>query len=591
MTRFIHLLYVPTMNCNMACRYCYLGENTNELPCDNGYLETLRYAVEKFRSSDIIPFNISLHGGEVTTLSKEDFRSIIAYIHDYYKENAELLTANGYKVGKPHIKTNLLSLARHTDTLRDYNVTISGSLDLPLSLHDEYRVTKDGRGTLDRILENLRQISELPNHKKVSSTLFHEHFLHLDEMMDDIEFLSQNTCLDMNDFNFMIGFVPETEKGKLLSAMSEEEMVTLYRRMHSRFDGTHLDKGVNGAWFAEFTTDYCTNCDVCGDKFFLLEKNGDIYSCVRGQGNPDFYYGNIFRDTPEEILKNGHTQIYKAHSRAGFSDECLECPSLHLCKTGCPFVKTVYGSPRSYTCLLQKELYRDGDYPPMPYGYTEYYLQKMHPELDKNVEYEYEENSLPDLISKDEKLTHLYDDGAFILECDGVEHKLSSQLLKHERDIVFIGKESTVKIYVRDDYLDKLSPYPANNALWIMLLSGDTVVYGDEQREKQEHIMTHMIYKGTLSKNNCDREGYFCADISSLLSSYSGAMSKTSPNNLFFTTTDIRDYHYTKQKNNAYYHINAMNLPFQNIELIWVDTDGFMTNSPKEDNNEHHRSV
>ena len=28
--RFIHLLYVPTMACNMACKYCYLEENTKD---------------------------------------------------------------------------------------------------------------------------------------------------------------------------------------------------------------------------------------------------------------------------------------------------------------------------------------------------------------------------------------------------------------------------------------------------------------------------------------------------------------------------------------------------------------------------------
>ena len=27
-TKFIHLLYVPTMACNMQCRYCYLEDNT-----------------------------------------------------------------------------------------------------------------------------------------------------------------------------------------------------------------------------------------------------------------------------------------------------------------------------------------------------------------------------------------------------------------------------------------------------------------------------------------------------------------------------------------------------------------------------------
>lgn len=573
MSRFIHLLYVPTMNCNMACKYCYLGENTEEIPSDKSYLETLKYAVEKLRAADVIPFNISLHGGEVTTLSKEDFRSVIDFIDTYYKENAEIISSNGFRVGKPHIKTNLYNIAKHIDTIRDYNVTISGSLDLPFSMHDKYRITKGGEGTLSRILENLKLFASLPNHKKVSSTLFHEHFTHLDEIMEDIEYLAENTCLDMNDFNFMIGFVPETDCGKLLSAMSEEEMTELYRRMHERFDNTSLDKGVNSAWFAEFTTDYCTNCDICGDKFFLLEKNGDIYSCVRGQGNPDFYYGNIFNDSVEEILQQGHERIYQAHSKAGITQECIDCEHLHLCKTGCPFVKTVYKSSKSYTCLLQKELYRDGNYPHIPEGFAEHYLEKMHPESELVPSAPPKENSLQDLISRDSKLQVLYDSTAFILKVDGVEYPLSSQLLKRKRDIIFIGEESEVKIYVRNDYLDRLSPYPYNNALWVMLLSGDTIVYGDEGREKQEHVMTHLIYKGTLERYPSDKEGYFCANIGGLLSMYGKVISKTRPNNLFFTTTDIRDYHYTKQKNNAFYHMNAINLPFQNIELQYVNEE------------------
>ena len=44
--KFIHLLYVPTMNCNMQCKYCYLKENTVALKGDDKYLKTLKYAVD-----------------------------------------------------------------------------------------------------------------------------------------------------------------------------------------------------------------------------------------------------------------------------------------------------------------------------------------------------------------------------------------------------------------------------------------------------------------------------------------------------------------------------------------------------------------
>ena len=117
MNTYIHLLYVPTMACNMACRYCYLEGETQDVKTEHSPLETLRYAVDKMRSEDIIPFNISQHGGEVTCLGTAEFSGLTAYIKEYYEKNRGLLTGAGFKVGSPHIKTNLLALDRHMDAI------------------------------------------------------------------------------------------------------------------------------------------------------------------------------------------------------------------------------------------------------------------------------------------------------------------------------------------------------------------------------------------------------------------------------------------------------------------------------------------
>ena len=82
--KFIHLLYVPTMACNMNCKYCYLEDNTKDNWQEFNSLETLKYAIKKFKESNVIPFNISLHGGEVTTLSKAEFHDLIEFIATYY---------------------------------------------------------------------------------------------------------------------------------------------------------------------------------------------------------------------------------------------------------------------------------------------------------------------------------------------------------------------------------------------------------------------------------------------------------------------------------------------------------------------------
>lgn len=570
--RFIHLLYVPTMACNMACKYCYLEDNTKDEWNKIKPLETLEYAVEKFHNSNVIPFNISLHGGEVTTLSKKDFKEVIKYIHDYYENNRKLIESNGFKISSPHIKTNLYDLEKHLDTIKEYNVSISGSLDLPLSTHDKYRVTKNNKKTLDKILKNIKLLENIPNKKKVSATIFKEHF-NIDEIINDIKYLDKNTCLDMNDFNFMIGF--DYNSNGILNHITEEEQLELYNKLKEEFTNTNLEEGLNNAWFAEFGPGYCTNCDNCGDKFFLLEKNGDIYSCVRGQKNKDFYYGNIYKNTVKEILETAHNKILEAHNKLPFNDECSKCKYLYLCKTGCPFVKNTYKTNKSYTCLLQQQLYKDWNYEKdILNEETVYnYVSKMH--QDQMINYYprtsiNEHKELLDLIEEDIKLKYIYDPNCFILKVDNEEYKLESQIIKRKREIITLHPESKIELYIKDNLLDELTDYPNNNSLYMMLLSGDTIVYGDEQRTKQAHIMTHQIYKGVLEKNKSDKEGYFKVNISNIIKEYFDYLSTTNPNNLFFTTTALRDYHYTKQKNNAYYHIDAINLPFQNIEFYLI---------------------
>lgn len=582
--KFIHLLYVPTMACNMACKYCYLEENTKDEWNKIKPLDTLKYAVEKFFNSNIIPFNISLHGGEVTTLKKDDFKDIISYISNYYDKNRMLIESNGFTIGTPHIKTNLYDLEKHLDTIKEYNVSISGSLDLPLRIHDKYRVTKGNRKTLNKILDNIKLLEDIPNKKKVSATIFKEHF-DLDAIVEDIKYLDKNTCLDMNDFNFMIGF--DYNSNGILHHISEEEQLELYKKMKEEFTGTNLEEGLNTAWFAEFGPGYCTNCDNCGEKFFLLEKNGDIYSCVRGQKNKNFYYGNIYKNTPEEILETAFNKILEAHNKLPFNDECSKCKYLYLCKTGCPFVKNTYKTNKSYTCLLQQELYKAWNYEKDLYNEETvyHYISKMHE--DKIRDYYprtsiNEHKELIDLIEEDPKLKYIYDPNCFILKVDNEEYKLESQIIKRSREIIYFHEKTNIELYIKDNLLNELSDYPNNNSLYMMLLSGDTICYGDEQRTKQAHIMTHQIYKGVLEKNTSDKDGYYKVNITNIIKEYYKYLSKDNPNNLFFTTSALRDYHYTKQKNNAYYHIDAINLPFQNIEFYLI---GGIENDKEESRN------
>lgn len=118
--------------------------------------------------------------------------------------------------------------------------------------------------------------------------------------------------------------------------------------------------------------------------------------------------------------------------------------------------------------------------------------------------------------------------------------------------------------------LDEACDYPDNNAVFIQLLTGDTVQYGDEGRTKQRHIATEMIYKQVLEECSSDRPGYLKYDISHFFRKFGPHLSGDKPNNVLFTTSALRDYHYSKQKNNAFYHIQTINLPFHNLEFYYL---------------------
>ena len=78
----------------------------------------------------------------------------------------------------------------------------------------------------------------------------------------------------------------------------------------------------------------------------------------------------------------------------------------------------------------------------------------------------------------------------FELDVDGDRYPLISQILRKSRQILYLTPISTVKLRMKKHMLEEECDYPENNALYLMLLSGDLVTYGDEGRTKQRHIAT-----------------------------------------------------------------------------------------------------
>ena len=82
--RFIHLLYAPTHACSLRCAYCYLSSHdAPSVQAERDPMATLAAAIDKLEAAGVVPFTLSLHGGEVTCLPPESFEALVAYIDDY----------------------------------------------------------------------------------------------------------------------------------------------------------------------------------------------------------------------------------------------------------------------------------------------------------------------------------------------------------------------------------------------------------------------------------------------------------------------------------------------------------------------------
>jgi uncharacterized protein len=155
------------------------------------------------------------------------------------------------------------------------------------------------------------------------------------------------------------------------------------------------------------------------------------------------------------------------------------------------------------------------------------------------------------------------------MEIDGRQQPLRSQILKSGRDLYSLSPSDRVVVHLRRSLFLAGCDEVVRNTLHLQLLRDTTVVYGDEQRSKQEHLVTHQVFYNLLAPSSLNGEEWVMADLSGLLALQRGMYLKGVLNNLFVTTGCLRDYHYRKQKSNAYYHVQAINLPFQNFEFYW----------------------
>lgn len=569
------LTYVPNSYCNFGCKYCYLGKLTEKDNTPEDSVKNLEKIIEEYENSNILINHITFHGAEITTLPNATLDKLFTICRNYY--NSHLMELRDYRITRPSIgvKTNLYRYDKVRDIFNKHNIATSCSIDLPFKHHREFRVLKDGSDTFDKVYNNillLNQDSE--GNFTMSCTIGIKALEHIDEFIKDIEHLD-SIGIDMCR-NFYIMFIYDSAYSKVKTGMTDEEQGIFFDKLLEHFKGTKFEQAIYYSWFREFPIGYCTNEANCGRNNYLVQKNGDVYPCHRGQAVPELKFGNILQDSFEDITKAGTSSIANYdNNNLPLHNDCLECNWFHYCNMGCPISRRDINYNKSYTCTVQRKLYKAQPerFPEDPIAAAiardsyiktmmpNYYYSTNVPKLMKNnPEFYDSKNSLESIILRDKELMELYNPSNIKLGINGEYIDLFSSLLNDKTMSVTMYNTDDLKLFLSNEYVG-INNTEDNNIL-LMILSKDTVVYGDEQRTKMQHIEHIEI---DLKDTEKVEEGYL-VDLHKVLESIKDKIPREDMwYEMFITTKDARRYHYDKHSKNAFYHIETINLPFHSF--------------------------
>lgn len=145
--RYLNLIIMPTEKCNFRCTYCYESFKIGKMgPRVIQGVKNLLIA----RAPNLDFLTISWFGGEpllaldvIETISTHILTLTGLYLNVHYRAD---ITTNAYFI-TPEVFQNLLDW-----NIRGYQISFDG----PRAQHDQKRILANGRGTFDRLWQNLK---------------------------------------------------------------------------------------------------------------------------------------------------------------------------------------------------------------------------------------------------------------------------------------------------------------------------------------------------------------------------------------------------------------------------------------------------
>ena len=317
-SRILKITIIPTYSCNLACPYCYQGQNKHiekmGCPGTERVLHFLDHVVTEGKNTDTInSVSISLYGGE-PMMDKEALEMFCAGACEIAHGCELPITFD--------MPTNLTLLDDKVIRLiKKYKIATQVTIDGPKYFHDKKRIYSDGRGTFDDIIFNLQRLRDNGLSELVTIRI------NIDK--DTIDY-AEAAFLSVKDYSSNIYFsiirhfagANDCHKGHCVS----EDLYSSFLPKLNEILARH-----GFPVYRQFGKR--VPCMLVTPNKYFVDCRFDVYGCSCLVNHPECRIGTLDEEGRLELSGFYYEQMALTATRSG---KCKGCRWLPACGGGCP---------------------------------------------------------------------------------------------------------------------------------------------------------------------------------------------------------------------------------------------------------------
>jgi uncharacterized protein len=315
----LKLTIAPTLNCNMACPYCYEGKLNKKMD-EETINSMIRFVENYIIENRITAFATLWYGGE-PLLEKDTIYNLSRRFIDLCKTNNISYTSNIVTNGVllDYITAKTL---KEECMVRSAQITIDGLREV----HNKRRILIDGQDSFGKIISNIddaKDVLDIIIRVNVDKT-------NVDQTEKLIEyFIDEKKWNEKVKFYFApVNNLSETCNNKVTACFVPEEF--------GYIDGDLLRKiyikGIFSTIEALYPKVLFFSCGAIASNEFVVDPDGFLYKCWNQVGIKEQSVGNLAHG---EILNNENVKWLSLE----LPKKCETCNVLPICQGGCPLVR------------------------------------------------------------------------------------------------------------------------------------------------------------------------------------------------------------------------------------------------------------